>query len=362
MAAIANLDVVVSVDTAVVHLAGAMGKDTIALLPENTEWRWGAGSLGTNYKNRWYPSVRCFRQPEGGGWEATVGLMRWSLSLQALPVSPAVPLPSVPGQIIPRSTETSRECRYGKMHYYANDHYIGRALELYGEYSQSEADLLRRVLKPGDVVIEAGANIGGLTVAIADIVGPQGFVYAYEPQPEYQAMLAKNVRARPRVFPIDLALGERQTREHIELQPIPLDVTHAPGWPIVGANSLRCGLLSIDYFEWDRVTLIKLDCDGPEHDILKGAEKTIERYRPLLYVEYDKPAAYPDMIPWIQARGYRIYQHVAPLFNPNNFAGNPVNVFGSLVSSMLLCVPQERKDLRPSEWGLNRVTAERVAA
>lgn len=340
-AAIAHMDLVVSVDTAVLHLAGAMGKDTIAVLSGPTEWRWGAGET-----NRWYPSVQTARRYK---------------SFEKIAIDSKSSEPSTAGQINCRTTEAVRECRYGKMHYYANDHYIGRALEIYGEYSQSEADLLRKVLKPGDVVIEAGANVGGLTVALADIVGPEGFVYAYEPQPEYHAMLAKNVNGRPRVFPIDLALGERQTREHIDLRPIPLDVTHAPGWPITGPTSVTCGLLSIDYFDFDRLHLIKIDVDGEEHNILKGAEKTIERCRPLLYVEYDKPAAYPDMIPWILARGYRIYQHMAPLFNPNNFAGNPVNVFGSLVSGMLLCVPQERKDIRPSAWGLNRVTAEKVS-
>ncbi len=361
VAAISNLDVVVSVDTAVLHLAGAMGKDTIALLPDHAEWRW----VSSGYDNRWYPSVRCFRQQPDDGWPEVMHRVRFTLAADgaAIPGIRVALSGSSPSQIHQRSTETSRECRYGKMHYYANDHYIGRALELYGEYSQSEADLLRRVLKPGDVVIEAGANVGGLTVAMMEISCE---VWAFEPQPEYHKLLERNTFPETqhlggRCWPYQMALGNEETKINIA-QP-PVDHIHAPGWhsDLPGREVSQCRIDGI--FERSRsLALIKIDVDGQEHDILKGAEKTIERCRPLLYVEYDKIECYPDMIPWIQARGYRIYQHVAPLFNPANFAGNPVNVFGSLVSSMLLCVPQERKDLRPSEWGLHRVTAERVAA
>src|SRR3954464_8238630 len=66
-AAIANLDLVITVDSAVAHLAGAMGKPvwTLAALP--LDWRWaGDGRL------RWYPSMRVFRQATHGAWDGVV--------------------------------------------------------------------------------------------------------------------------------------------------------------------------------------------------------------------------------------------------------------------------------------------------
>lgn len=69
--AVAGVDAVVTVDTAVLHLAGAMGKPTLALLPAEADPRWGGGP-GTV----WYPSVELFRQPPDGDWDATVARVK----------------------------------------------------------------------------------------------------------------------------------------------------------------------------------------------------------------------------------------------------------------------------------------------
>jgi ADP-heptose:LPS heptosyltransferase len=64
-AVIAHLDLVITVDTAVAHLAGAMGKPVWTLLPFAPDWRWGQYSAHTP----WYPTMRLFRQPVPGAWE-----------------------------------------------------------------------------------------------------------------------------------------------------------------------------------------------------------------------------------------------------------------------------------------------------
>jgi Flp pilus assembly protein TadD len=71
-AAIENLDLVISVDTVLVHLAGAMGKPVWTLLPHAPDWRW----LLEREDSPWYPTMRLFRQPEYGDWGAVFGKVK----------------------------------------------------------------------------------------------------------------------------------------------------------------------------------------------------------------------------------------------------------------------------------------------
>ena len=76
-AAIAAMDLVISVDTSVAHLAGALGKPVWILLPLCPDWRW----LTEREDSPWYPTARLFRQPAIGDWDSVVERVRQELAL-----------------------------------------------------------------------------------------------------------------------------------------------------------------------------------------------------------------------------------------------------------------------------------------
>jgi tetratricopeptide (TPR) repeat protein len=78
-ALMANLDLIISVDTSVAHLAGAMGKPVWVPLPWAADWRWGCDTP----RCRWYPQAELFRQPEPGAWQPVVEHMTAALAALA---------------------------------------------------------------------------------------------------------------------------------------------------------------------------------------------------------------------------------------------------------------------------------------
>ena len=78
-ALVANLDLVISVDTSVVHLAGAMGKPVFLLDRYDNCWRWLSG----REDSPWYPSLRIFRQQRSGEWEPVIARVATALAAMA---------------------------------------------------------------------------------------------------------------------------------------------------------------------------------------------------------------------------------------------------------------------------------------
>ncbi len=78
-AAMSHMDLVISVDTSVVHLAGAMGRPVWVLLPHSPDWRW----MLDREDSSWYPTMRLFRQAEPGNWQEVAARVAQALGDRA---------------------------------------------------------------------------------------------------------------------------------------------------------------------------------------------------------------------------------------------------------------------------------------
>jgi FkbM family methyltransferase len=235
------------------------------------------------------------------------------------------------------------ETRDGLMLYPAADMFIGPCLAAYGEYSPEEARLLQSLVRPGDVVLEVGANIGVHTLGLARAVGPAGRIYAIEPQRRLFQMLCANLALNDidNVHARQQGLGATP-----EVLWVSTPTTAAPA-NFGGISLQRQGeepvdVVTIDQLGLDRLDLIKIDVEGMEEAVLRGGVETIRRLAPRLYVENDRPETSASLIRLIRDLGYRMWWHLPGLYSPHNLRGVTRNIFPiHYVSINMLCCRTE---------------------
>ena len=245
-----------------------------------------------------------------------------------------------------------KHCRYGPMAYLATDQYVGQSLDRYGEFSEGEVELFRQVIRPGWTVVEIGANMGAHTVFLAKATGSLGRVLAFEPQRVIFQILCANLALNglSHVEAFHAAAG----REPGTITVPRLDYTARQNFGGVSLGSHAAGeavqQMTIDGLKLPACHLLKIDVEGMEGEVLAGAEQTIRRWRPVLYVENDRPEKSAELIRQALGLGYRLYWHLPRLFNPHNYFGVTENIFGTIVSANMLgfhtSVSQNMTDLR----------------
>ncbi len=225
-----------------------------------------------------------------------------------------------------------------------NDVYIGKSFDLYGEFSELEIDLLKTFIKPDQYIFDVGANIGSHSISFAQLVGSKGAVFAFEPQRIIFQTLCANLSLNSitNVFTFHLALSETSGNTRVPF-PDYLKQSNFGGLDLEKYNHGEfVQVMTVDHFSVPKCDLIKIDVEGMEAKVLKGAEKTIQKFRPILYVENDRSEKSVELIKLIDSYSYNIYWHRPPLFNPQNFFQNSDNAFGKTVSINLLCLPKEK--------------------
>lgn len=177
----------------------------------------------------------------------------------------------------------------------------GDPAALTGLYEAPVQAALAGALRPGDVVLDVGANIGFLTVLAARLVGPGGRVVAFEPVPVNARLVRRNaaLNRQAQVEVVQAAVGDRSGRATLVL------ARHAGGAALAGADRPfdACGELTVDLVDLDGwlaanaarlpgpVRLLKVDVEGAEPAVLRGASGLLTGARPLVLLEVDAPEA-----------------------------------------------------------------------
>ena len=142
---------------------------------------------------------------------------------------------------------------------------------------RAERRLLKTVVSAGDVVVDAGANIGIYSKFLSSCVGPKGVVHSFEPAPEHFKRLQSVMRKLANVRLCQVAVGECSGRGNLYLSD-KLNVDHRT-YTSEG-DSRRAVPIDIialdDYFKpGERVDLIKMDIQGYELHALRGANRVL---------------------------------------------------------------------------------------
>lgn len=183
---------------------------------------------------------------------------------------------------------------------------------LYSGNEKGNQRVYASVVRPGDVVVDAGANWGVHALYLATLVGPAGRVLAFEPHPQVVEELRWHVERNgfqqvsicgcgllDKHGEIPFMLGESSKTSHVM-------GTHdqAEGQQVI----VQCRTLDevITESGITALRLIKVDVEGAEGRLLEGAEKTIQRFRPHLVVELHNPEQDLEVARLLQKWNYKI--------------------------------------------------------
>ena len=185
--------------------------------------------------------------------------------------------------------------------------------------------LIQAMLKPGMVYIDIGAHIGQYVLIGAQLVGSHGQVHAFEPTPDTFELLEANIRQNNLSWctanPLAVCDLAGQTLR-LQLCAPGKEAFNAlcrplrPDQQILGATDVQT--VTIDSYcqerRIDRVDFIKIDVNGPELMVVRGAERVLRQHKPVLVCEFNNQthsySGYQptDLIRHLQERGYDLFE------------------------------------------------------
>lgn len=231
----------------------------------------------------------------------------------------------------------SVEGRWGKVWFYGKDEYVGKSLFHYGEYNPDETEKIIALAseKPSLQCLDIGANWGVMGQALES----SGFnVVSFEPQPDVYNVLTRNVRGKC------YNMGLSDSADTLSMPKILTGSRANYGGQSIGTRSelgtIPVEVRTLDSFGFTDVGFMKIDVEGFEERVLRGAAGTIALCRPIMYIEDDRVDRSASLRSYIRSLGYTIEEHHPALYRPNNFFGLRKNIWDrNYVSHNLIARP-----------------------
>jgi FkbM family methyltransferase len=170
---------------------------------------------------------------------------------------------------------------------------LGYLLDGQDVFEKGETAFVRSILRPGDIVIDAGANVGWYTTLFSELVGTDGRVYAFEPNEKALRLLRASLSPYPQASLIPAALGSRDSEGLLR---VPRQGGRASLSAVEGTITTQtCPVTTFDGFLEKRqiqpVTFVKCDVEGGELDLLRGAARLLQSEKPPMWMIEINPTA-----------------------------------------------------------------------
>ena len=172
-----------------------------------------------------------------------------------------------------------------------------------GSFEWDKQEHLRTAVEPGKVAFDVGANVGFYTLLLARVLGPEGHVVAFEPVPRNLSFLHRHLALNGvrNVSVIEAAVADREGVATFDEGPDP-SMGH------LGAGRLRVRTLRLDDAlargEIPVPAYMKIDVEGAEADVLRGAEGILREARPVVFLATHGPAVHAECLEILTGHGY----------------------------------------------------------
>jgi FkbM family methyltransferase len=206
---------------------------------------------------------------------------------------------------------------------------IDCCLILTGHYEEEVERMYHQFLKPGDVVVDIGANMGAHTLPMANLVGEQGKVFAIEATEFAYSKLHNNCLLNPHLKNIiqtehvfltdDLTDNTQQVSASWNIEKKISDPARHPLDKGIGCDIGAARKLTFDQWaqsqQLERLDLLKIDVDGNEVQVLSGALSTLARLRPRILMELSpihyegREQKFTQQLNLLLQLGYRFFDH-----------------------------------------------------
>ncbi|KUJ51985.1 FkbM family methyltransferase [Chryseobacterium sp. JAH] len=177
-----------------------------------------------------------------------------------------------------------------KIHVNLSD-WIQQQLYFLGDYEKPEIDYVTEFLKPGDVFIDIGANIGLFSLNASEIVGEKGKVYAFEAFPSNYRQFKENISINKfeNIIPENKAISNQNSTIEILYNEKDRNIGMASAFlkDFTSNEVVECTTLDqySDDHNINKIALIKIDIEGSEYDALLGMTKILTEIKPQILIE-----------------------------------------------------------------------------